>query len=115
MHDEDSRAAMAIQMAGVITQLYGALFESYHTVKFARKLGGRFRVSPFHYRRNHSRRYVQKIGEQTYINLWYDKVQNVRNLDRIALCMTSYERHVCIPLWRFRCSTKCGNSLKGSV
>jgi hypothetical protein len=81
MHDDDSIEAMAIQMAGAITQLLGALFECYHTVKFARKLGGRSRVSPVHYRRSHSRRSVQRIGEQTYINLWYHKVQNVRNLD----------------------------------
>ena len=68
MHDDDSIAEMAIQMAGATIQLLGTLFECYQTVKFARKLGGLSRVSPVHYRRSHSRRSVERAGEQTYIN-----------------------------------------------
>ena len=111
MHDDDSITAMEIQRGSAITQVLGALSEYYHTVKFARKLGGCSRFSPVHNRRSHSRRSVQIMGEQTYINFRYHKVQNVRNLDRIALCVTSYGRYACIPLWRFRCSTNCSNSL----
>jgi len=65
MHYDDSLAAMVIRMAGVTTQHLGTLYECYNTVKFVRKLGGRSRVSPVHYRRSHSRRSVERTGEQT--------------------------------------------------